>query len=67
MTEVEHHKEGALGYTRSYNAYILLPEIDNEKCHTQTHHQLKNRHYRLDDPVVQGVYAAKHHTAEELL
>ena len=32
--QIEHHKDGASGYTWSYTAQIILPQINDEQCHT---------------------------------
>ena len=34
-------QEGAAGYTGSYTAYTVLPRIDDEQCHTETHPQVE--------------------------
>ena len=52
----EHHKQGASGYTWSSTAYIILPQIDDVQCHTQTHMQFKNRHHWLHGPAVLCMY-----------
>ena len=54
--QVEHHQEGAPGYTWSYKAYTRLLRIDDEKCHTQTHPQLETGNHWLHGQVVKGVY-----------
>ena len=50
-TQVEHHKECASGYTWSYSAYKVLPQIDDEQCHNRTHLQLENGYNWLHGPV----------------
>ena len=44
---------------------IILLQIDDVRCHTQTHYQLKNWHHWLHGPVVRCVSAAEHHSAEQ--
>ena len=38
----EHHKEVVSGCSSPCTAYVILPQIDDVQCHTQTHIQLKN-------------------------
>ena len=52
----EHHKEGTSGYTRSYTVHIILAQIDDVQCHTQTHPQFKNGHHWLLGSIVLGGY-----------
>ena len=40
-SQVEHHKEGRSGYTWSCTVYIILPQIEDVQCHTQTHIPIK--------------------------
>ena len=40
--QVELHKEGVSGYTWAYTAYIIMPQIDDVQCLSQTHPQLNN-------------------------
>ena len=49
---VEHHTADASGYTCSSSAYVILPQINDVQWHTQTHSQLKNRHYWIHGSVV---------------
>ena len=63
--EVEHHKEGASGYTRSYTAYTVLPQIDDEKC------RIKHTPVRKPAPLtawsssLRCVLAADHHNEKQ--
>ena len=35
-----------------YTAYTVLPRIDGEQCHTQTHPLLETGHHRLHGPIL---------------
>ena len=51
MAQVVHHKEGASSYTRSFIAYTVLTQIDDEQCYAQTHLHLENEHHWLRGPL----------------
>ena len=57
---------GCIGYSLSYKAYIILPQIDAVQCHTQTRLQLKKRAPPARrSSILMFVSAEEHNIAEQ--